>query len=98
MERVKEERELCLRVLEQHELESKALRLHSIRITARALDTETTAVALAYEFTPLMTPRWYWRPLEHFYGGLAVEHLFELWLEALDAAPAAESELSSERR
>ncbi|MBK9388362.1 MAG: hypothetical protein IPN34_26375 [Planctomycetes bacterium] len=98
VEHVEEGRELLLRVLEQHELESKALRLHSIRITARALDKETTAVALAYEFTPLMTPRWYWRPLEHFYGGLAVEHLFELWQEALDAAPAAESELSSERR
>jgi hypothetical protein len=97
VERVEEGRELYLRVLEQHELESKALVLHAIRITARALDAETTAVALEYEFTPLMTPRWYWRPLERFYGGLAIEHFFDLWQEALDAAPRPASELTSER-
>jgi hypothetical protein len=98
VEHVEEGRELYLRVLEQHELESKALRLHSIRITARALDEETTAVALEYEFTPLMTPRWYWRPLERFYGGLAIEHFFDLWQEALDAAPLPDPEVTIERR
>lgn len=87
VEHVEEEQELFLRVLEQHELESKALKLHSIRISARALDAETTAVTIEYEFTPLMTPRWYWRPLERFFGGIAVEHVFDLWQEALDTVP-----------
>jgi hypothetical protein len=95
VEQVEDGRELVLRVLEQRQLESKALRLHQIRITCRALDGETTEAAIEYEFTPLMTPRWTWRPLEHFFGGIAVEHALDLWQEALDEAPTAAPELDA---
>lgn len=71
-------RELVAEVIEQT-IERRALRLHTVTLSCEPLAPEQTRVAVRLDFTPLMAPRWYWRPFERLFGGLTFDALLDGW-------------------
>lgn len=83
VESVEPNRLLRLKVLEQNNLENRALAIQSITLRCQPIGKNETKATLSMEYIPLMTPRWYWRPLEEFFGSLIMEETFHAWGQSL---------------
>lgn len=78
---------LVAEVVEQS-IERKALRLHAVTVTCDPVAPDRTRATLRIEFEPLMSPRWYWRPYERFFGGITFDALLDAWQETAKRAAA----------
>ena len=71
-------RRLVAEVIEQT-IERRALLLSTVTVTCEPIGPERTRVMLRLDFVPCMGPRWYWRPFERWFGGIAFDALFDAW-------------------
>lgn len=56
---------LAFDVIEQHNIESRSIRLIDGSFAFKAVTPETTEVTLTTTYQPLLRPRWMWRAIEH---------------------------------
>ena len=71
-------RRLVAEVIEQT-IERRALLLSTVTVTCEPIGPERTRVMLRLDFVPCMGPRWYWRPFERWFGGIAFDAVFDAW-------------------
>lgn len=69
-------RSLVAEVLEQT-IEARALRLHRVTFAVAPRSAASCDVSITLEHTPLMGPRWHWRPYEQFFGGITFDAIVE---------------------
>ncbi len=90
--RVEAGREFVAEVIEQT-VEQRALRIETVTLACEPLASGRTQLRVRIDFTPLMGPRWYWRPFERWFGAITFDALLDGWERAAESSspPAAQA-------